>query len=261
MAKAIDLTGQKFGKLTVIERDYDYAKEHNLKQKIVHWRCQCDCGNYITVSSQSLRAGSTIQCSLCKSGNEIGKRYGRLIVLGPAEKKSKGSSSWLCQCDCGKQTIVHAWDLRSGRTTSCGCYFQEVIRNKTLVHNSMSEQEVETFNLLARNNINFLYDEPFFEDLHSINKGICRYDFIILDENKKPIRLIEIDGQQHFKEIKLFDKKPGDFEKRLINDNIKNKYAVDHNIPLVRIPYTEKNKMSLELIFSDKYLITSEDLY
>ena len=30
MPKVIDMTGQKIGKLTVIERDYNYSKEHNL---------------------------------------------------------------------------------------------------------------------------------------------------------------------------------------------------------------------------------------
>lgn len=254
MAKMIDLTGKIFGKLTVIERDYNYAKERNLKQNIVHWRCQCSCGNYTTVSSQSLREGSTIQCPLCKSGNETGKRYGRLVVLGPAEKKSKGSSSWLCQCDCGKQTIVHAWDLRCGRTTSCGCYFQEVIRSHKLVQNEISDQELEVYNILKQNNINFIYDEPYFKDLLTQNGGICRYDFIILNKNNEVIRLIEIDGEQHFKPIKLFGGEKG-FQKLKDSDERKNKYAKLHNFPLVRIPYTEKGKINLEMIMGDKYLI------
>lgn len=254
MPKAIDLTGQKFGKLTVIERDYDYIKEHNLKQKIVHWRCKCDCGNYTTVSSQSLRAGSTIQCSLCKSGNETGNRYGRLVVLGPTEKKSKGSSSWLCQCDCGNQKVVHAWDLRSGRTTSCGCYHKEIIKSCKLVFTQMSNQELEVKNILEQNNIIFKYDEPFFEDLISINGGICRYDFILFNKNNEIIRLIEVDGEQHFKPIKLFGGEE-EFKKRLENDKRKNEYAKNHNFPLVRIPYTEQGKVTLEMILGNKYLI------
>lgn len=40
MGKYIDLTGQRFGRLTVLERDYDYAKEHNLKNKNAYWKCQ-----------------------------------------------------------------------------------------------------------------------------------------------------------------------------------------------------------------------------
>ena len=41
------------------------------------------------------------------------------------------------------------------------------------------------------------------------------------------------------------------------NDKIKNNYAFTHNIPLKRIPYTQLNKLSLEDIISDKWLINS----
>lgn len=49
MTKLIDLTGQKFGRLTVIERDISVPKE-----KGVYWRCECDCGNYKSVKSGNL---------------------------------------------------------------------------------------------------------------------------------------------------------------------------------------------------------------
>ena len=38
-------------------------------------------------------------------------------------------------------------------------------------------------------------------------------------------------------------------------DTIKNNYAFNHNIPLVRIPYTERDNITLEMIMGDKYLI------
>lgn len=39
------------------------------------------------------------------------------------------------------------------------------------------------------------------------------------------------------------------------NDIIKNKYSKDNNIPLVRIPYWERNKMTLEMLLGKEYLI------
>ena len=48
------------------------------------------------------------------------------------------------------------------------------------------------------------------------------------------------------------------FIKQKQNDEIKNKYALSHNIPLIRIPYSEKMNISLNLIFGDKYLIKGE---
>jgi len=55
--RALDLTGQKFGHLTVIEpvqkRDADGS---------VRWICRCECGEYTMVSSSHLRAGHTKSC-------------------------------------------------------------------------------------------------------------------------------------------------------------------------------------------------------
>lgn len=56
--------------------------------------------------------------------NLVGKRYGRLVVLSRAESLN-GHSRWHCKCDCGKECIVHGTSLKSGNTTSCGCYKTE----------------------------------------------------------------------------------------------------------------------------------------
>ena len=44
MAKAIDLTGQDFGDLHVIERDYEAQKQH-ASERQAWWKCECKaCG-------------------------------------------------------------------------------------------------------------------------------------------------------------------------------------------------------------------------
>lgn len=52
-----DLTGKKFGRLTVISRDFSNKKE-------VHWLCKCSCGNpkLVSVNTYSLNAGYTKSC-------------------------------------------------------------------------------------------------------------------------------------------------------------------------------------------------------
>ena len=103
------------------------------------------------------------------------------------------------------------------------------------------------------NNINFIYNKQYYEDLVSENNVPLRYDFIILQDNI-PIRLIEFDGPQHEKPYEYFG---GDiyFQKIKYNDKLKNEYAYKHNIPLVRIPYKERDNITLDLIMGDKYLI------
>ena len=56
MGKVIDLTGQKFGRLTVLYRGV------NLKPRVTRWVCQCDCGKIKTVTAGNLKAGTTVSC-------------------------------------------------------------------------------------------------------------------------------------------------------------------------------------------------------
>ena len=51
-----------------------------------------------------------------------GQRFGRLTVLSRSENDRHRKACWLCQCDCGNQTIVTGVKLRQGKTKSCGCY-------------------------------------------------------------------------------------------------------------------------------------------
>lgn len=59
-----------------------------------------------------------------------GQHFGRLTVIKEADRNSKypGQSRWLCQCECGKTTIVYAGSLR--RTHSCGCLGIELAKIK-----------------------------------------------------------------------------------------------------------------------------------
>ena len=41
-------------------------------------------------------------------------------------------------------------------------------------------------------------------------------------------------------------------------DKEKNKYALSHNIPLIRIPYWERDNITLEMLLGDQYLIKEE---
>lgn len=56
MSTFIDLTGQKFGNLTVVEVD------KTVKNGRTNWKCLCKCGKYTTVPTYRLRAGETISC-------------------------------------------------------------------------------------------------------------------------------------------------------------------------------------------------------
>lgn len=63
----LDLTGQRFGRLTVIR-----PTEERIRKSVV-WECRCDCGKTALVTSKNLKTGTTRSCGcLRKKDNETG---------------------------------------------------------------------------------------------------------------------------------------------------------------------------------------------
>ena len=50
-----------------------------------------------------------------------GKRFGKLTILRRSERKQRGTTLWVALCDCGKETIAAANNIKTGTTKSCGC--------------------------------------------------------------------------------------------------------------------------------------------
>lgn len=81
--KRIDLTGQKFGRLLVLEYD------HTGKNDVAFWLCKCDCGNEKIISRGNLKNGTTVSCG-CYHHNKITSHDGcktRLYSIWTAMKK------------------------------------------------------------------------------------------------------------------------------------------------------------------------------
>lgn len=119
----IDLTGQKFGRLTVIGRGITN------KNKKICWMCECECGNIVEIIGASLQNGTTKSCGCYKKEVLIdsyflditGQKFGRWTVLKMLENRKNTRIMWLCQCDCGTIRSVYGCHLRNGSSLSCGC--------------------------------------------------------------------------------------------------------------------------------------------
>lgn len=81
----IDLSGRRYGYLTVIERVTD--KVYKSGRKKPRYLCRCDCGNIVSVVGESLRNGTTKSCGchradpLVRYSTKHGKRYERLYSI------------------------------------------------------------------------------------------------------------------------------------------------------------------------------------
>ena len=118
----------------------------------------------------------------------------------------------------------------------------------------MSKGEEKISSVLKLSNITYKR-EYIFDDLKYKNRPL-RFDFLVFIDNKRI--LIEIDGPQHYNQVKHFQEKTSDYLHYKENDRRKNKYALLNNIPLFRIPYWDLDKINnLQDIFNLKYLVKS----
>jgi len=128
----VDLTGQRFGSLTVISETTPYCPKKNYRKR--RWLCKCDCGHETIVLHSNLTSDHGTRSCGCKSKSNArkpipltltGNRYGKLVVTGPADPQKTVlgclRKQWKCKCDCGNTTIVAQDNLICGHTRSCGC--------------------------------------------------------------------------------------------------------------------------------------------
>lgn len=243
----IDRTGYENENFKVIGR----APNKNGKAM---WNCLCKhCQEYCVKSFGNLQ--KNISCGCMKSkiiGDKLthdlsGKIFNYLLVKYKIGSNISGNAQWLCLCLlCQNECIVDSNNLVSSHTVSCGCIKKE-----------KSIGAINITKVLKENNFNFKA-EIRFDNLVGKNNHPYWYDFAIY-KNDKIIRLIEYDGIQHYQETWGKWKSRDTLEERQQRDKEKNQYAISHNIPLVRIPYWERDNITLEMIMGDKYLVKAEE--
>lgn len=239
MGKLIDITGQRFERLVVLER------AENASDGKTQWLCQCDCGNQVVVKGNNLKSGTTKSCGCYRSDlkkkkaiNEIGNKYGKLTVLERAGSNKRGRALWLCECECGNKKVFEGSQLRYGKITSCGC--------------ENSKGEAKIFNILTENDILFI-PQFSYPDLFSEKGGILKFDFAVFSNRITISNLIEYQGIQHYKKTGRFtENMVAEIQKR---DKLKKEYCKKYNIPLVIIPYTHYKDISLtDLLNNSSFL-------
>lgn len=121
-----DLTGQKFGKLTIKCRAE--SKIDTSGKPRTRWICDCDCGNKnIIVLGDYLKRSKSPSCG-CETSknrveknrtNNIGEKHGRLTIVDIIWDENPARA--VCKCDCGNNYIGIKADIIAGHTQSCGC--------------------------------------------------------------------------------------------------------------------------------------------
>ena len=125
--RSVDLTGQKYGRLTVL-REVE-PKRFKCGKLERMWECKCDCGKIVIYTQPNIRSGNSKSCGCAKVIDLKGQKFGRLTVIEkdvPIQKEKRKVYKWICKCDCGNTISVLQKSLISGGTKSCGC----IVKNK-----------------------------------------------------------------------------------------------------------------------------------
>ena len=82
---------------------------------------------------------------MSKPLNLVGEKFGRLTVIERCGSNAIGRSLWACACDCGKKTSVAGYALKSGNTSSCGCFHKDQLRDRVKTHGGYKSPEFSSW--------------------------------------------------------------------------------------------------------------------
>lgn len=233
MAKLKNEVGNTYNYWTVI------ARAENDTQSRAQWLCRCKCGNEGIVKGSSLRNGKSKSCgcyqkqrtSEVTTKNLVGQTIGNFTVLESIMgEKGKARHKWRCRCNlCGNDEVYISTD-NIKQQESCGCLTE-----------SKGTRKIK--DILDRYEISFIQEKRFSDLIFEDTGYQARFDFYVNNSY-----IIEYDGRQHFIQGNgVFDNEEK-FIRTQEHDRIKNQYCFDHNIPIIRIPYTELENITLEML-------------
>lgn len=152
--KRIDLTGQKFGRLTVIEQALIKGKN----QTNLNWVCQCECGNKTITSTGNLRQAHrpTKSCGCLLRDNHMKRILGREKAIGGLGAGfrvliKKYTKRAMAAGYCFTLSDNEFAEITQRECFYCGCPPFQTSRPKALVP--------YTYNGLDRLNSNFGYEK------------------------------------------------------------------------------------------------------
>lgn len=232
------LKGQELGKYGV-KFDHDvepYISSNGKRTRQAEFICP-RCGEHFIARINDIKLNKIQSCGcLGQRWQEeayfkdlTGQTFGMLTVLSYIGKKGR-NRWWHCKCKCGNEIDRTQNTIIRGKS-SCGC--------------QSSQGELVFSQLLIKQNINFKR-EYHFNDCRNPKTGkMLRFDFYLPDYNV----CIEFDGRQHYQPKGSFAELES-FEDIQYRDKIKSEYCVDHNITLIRIPFSQVDNLDIEDILS-----------
>jgi hypothetical protein len=155
---------------------------------------------------------------MSKHEDLTGRRYGRLVVIAPAES-ANGHRRWVARCDCTQETTVSTYLLTTGKTKSCGCWAGDLANERRrLLTNARKKRKnpvpgqprihppmpAPAFwawrGIVASANVPATPDDRIDVDQNWIEEGGAGYDAFVADVGERPpgTSLVRIDSSAPF---------------------------------------------------------------
>lgn len=264
--------GTKYGCLTIIDVPEEYEKNELYEFLGRPYKCQCKCGQYITLNQYYFIEKRHRYCEKnCGIKAEQEKKLLDSYKRVKDENYDIDYTNSIHESLKIEQCINDSFEVLSSRSNrrkhgggtfkvhklyKCHCYLcgkeyefksgDFLITNKTYVGycstahcdcHKISSFQWRVVDILRKHNVNYRVEESF-EDLYGTRgKNLLRFDFAILDDDGNIQCLIECQGEQHYKPVDEFG---GEMQYKIQkeNDKLKRDYTKKHNIHLIEIPYT-----------------------
>lgn len=204
IGQLIDITNKKFGRWTVLEINPQRASKGD-----PGWLCKCECGTVKVVNGQSLRQGRSKSCGCIQKGQKsisiidlTGQKFGRWTVISASGEKAKvnRSAKWLCRCECGNERNINGSSLRSGRSSSCGCFHNEKVKESFTKHGKYKTPEYEVWRAMKQRCLN--PSQPYYPYYGGRGITICKrwldsFENFIADMGPRPTSKHSIDRKNN----------------------------------------------------------------
>lgn len=143
-------------------------------------------------------------------------------LLNPNDYKDKTTHNLRIRCKCGKEFTTSLNNYVKHGVTKCKSCSSKASVGEALVEDVLNQMCIP-------------YKREYkFDDC--VDKRPLPFDFYLHTLNK----IIEFDGPQHFKEVGMLN-----HEVTVYHDKIKNEFCERNNIPILRIPYWERDNINV----------------
>ena len=216
--------------INLVDNEYTFLEEYKGAYEKILVKHNI-CGNVYKVSPHRFSNGN--RCKKCADEKQR-KRHSEFIIEVFALVGDEYSFLEEYRGARKKLKIIH---------NTCGKTFSSnpnnFLRGNRCPHCNISKGEIAISRYLDKNGINFK-QQITFPELRM--RSLLRYDFAILGNNGSIKLLIEYDGHQHFEPIEIWGGEQ-EFKRILESDRLKDIHAKEKDIPLIRIPYWDYQKI------------------